>query len=117
MPDIQDDLRAPAIFPEGRLTMQLDLDRFPFAETICEVLTANGVMSQPIDLSRSHLSIAAGHREPDPISHDSLVTTLVSKAFCEDTVARRLYRSLVRMLSRDVLGFDVVFQAAPTFRF
>jgi hypothetical protein len=117
LPDIRDEIGAPPRFPEGQLTLLFDQRRFPLVEAIYNVLIANGLAPGPIDLSMSHLVIADEHRLADPVSHDSLVTTLVSKAFCEDTPARRIYRAFIQMVSRDVLGFDVVFQAAPTFRF
>lgn len=115
--EIKNQILAPPLFASGRRDLQFDAVRFPFVEVICEILTVNGLSGGQCDLSRCHQHIADDYRLPDPVSHDSLPTTLVSRAFQENARPRELYRSFIKMLSQEILGYNVVFQAAPTFRF
>jgi len=114
---LQDEILKPSLFPAGRTTWEFNSAEFPFVEVVSEILIDAGILRSSVALSESHLYISAEHRRPDPRTHDSMPTTLVSEAFRDDKSARALYQKFIKKLSQEVLGFDVLFQAVPTFRF
>lgn len=117
MNSLQKELDLPPKLPQGRMDVAFDTSRFPFQQAIQAVLIEQGLVKTLAELHLIHQIVSEQDRQPDPVTHDSRATKIVSEAFTADTECRRIYRSFVAYLARDVLGYDCVFQRCPTFRF
>lgn len=111
--DLRQALQRPSSFPGGFHRVAYPTDRFDLRGAAAEHVATRGYTETPLPLDNLHLRVPkeAQLTEEGPLG---AVSTNVN-----DTVPSlgRTYRSLIRYLAREVLGFDVVFEKNPFLRF
>lgn len=110
---IQRALAQPALFDGGPRRVPLQQAVAPLRDEAAKYLVERGFTSRPLPLEELHHHVSA--------EDQAWTTERLSRASCELASASpgllAAYHDLVRLVAREVLGFDVVFERDPPLRF
>ncbi len=112
--DLKAKSRVEGLFGSAIHKVRYDAADYPLSAAIAELLVDKGFLDRIVPLEALH-----EHLGPEDMKLDFHELSNVSKAFYETSDAfMSIYRRFVKkVLSEQVFGFDLYFQATPTIRF
>lgn len=112
--DLERQSTVERLFDSAIHKVQYDIAKYPISDIITQLLIEKGFIDRAVPLEELHKYV-----HDNDMKLDFHELSNVSKAFYETNDAcNNTYRRLIKeVLSEQLLGFDLYFQATPTFRF